>query len=185
MFRKSILMAVICMFMAASIIAQTEKPLPAEKIMAASYAKAKETGKNVFLIFHATWCGWCTRLDKVMQSEELKKIFEDNFIITHLDVGENDIDKIEKIENPGGNALMKELGGEKSGLPFYSFLDKEGKTLANSNVMEKDGNIGYPGILEEINAFMKIVKIGAPKMSDDQFNTILAYLKKNAPKPIQ
>lgn len=43
-----------------------------------------------------------------MQSDELKKIFEDNYIITHLDVQERG-DKIKELENPGGNEVMKNL----------------------------------------------------------------------------
>lgn len=178
---KSILIVILCVFIAGSVIAQTEKPQPTIKIMAESLVKAKETGKNVFLIFHATWCSWCKRLDKVMSMEEVKTIFEENFVLTHLDVKESG-EKIEQFENPGGNEFMKELGGEKSGIPFYAFIDKDGKMLANSNVMEKDGNIGYPGSEDEIAAFMKIIKIGAPKMTDEHFNAIKDHFKKNAPK---
>ena len=179
MLRKSIFMAVICVFMAVSIIAQTEKPRSATIVMAESFTKAKETGKNVFLIFHATWCSWCKKLDKVMQSDELKKIFEDNFIVTHLDVRESGEDKIAEFENPGGKELMKTLGAtEKGGIPFYAFLDKKGKMLANSNVMPKDQNIGYPGSPEELDAFAKIIKIGAPKMPESQLATIVDFFKK-------
>jgi thioredoxin-related protein len=183
MLKKSILMTAICLLMAGSILAQIEKPLPADNIMTESYAKAKVTGKNVFLLFHATWCSWCKRLDKVMQSEELKSIFENNFVITHLDVDERDVEAIAKFENPGGKELKTKLGAKpKDGIPFYAFLNKDGKILANSKVMPKDGNIGYPGSEEEIALFMKIIKIGAPKMTDDHFNTIAKYLKENAPK---
>ena len=68
--------------------AQTEAPKHADEIMKAAYKEAKAADKNIFLIFHATWCGWCKRLEKAMQSNELKKIFEDNFVIVHLDVDE-------------------------------------------------------------------------------------------------
>lgn len=184
MIRKSIFTAVICLFMAASIIAQTEKPLQAELVIAKAYDTANQSGKNVFLLFHATWCSWCKRLDKVMQSNEMKEIFERNFVVTHLDVMESGAE-IEKSENPGGKAVMNVLGGAKSGIPFYAFLTPEGKNLANSNAMEKNGNIGYPGTLEEIQAFMKLLKTGAPNMSENDYNAIFIYLKKNAPKPIE
>jgi len=163
------------------ISAQETKPLAADEIMKAAYAKAGETNKNVFLIFHASWCSWCKRLDKAMNSDELKKLFEENYVITHLDVLERN-EKIELLENPGGKELMAKLGGEKSGLPFYAFLDDKGKMIANSNVMDKESNIGYPGSEEEIAAFGKLLKLSS-KLSDDQLSKITEYLKANAPIP--
>lgn len=117
-----------------------------------------------------------------MNSDELKKIFEDNYIVTHLDVLERN-EKIALFENPGGKEFMAKLGGEKSGLPFYAFLDSEGKMISNSNVMDKESNIGYPGSAEEIEAFGKLLKSSANKLSEEQFATIIEYLKANAPKP--
>ncbi len=184
MAKKALLMGMIFFFIASIIPAQDAKPLPADQIMKEAYAKAKAGDKNVFLIFHATWCSWCKRLDKAMQSDELKRIFEKNFEITHLDVMERG-EKIAQFENAGGKELMDKLGGAKSGIPFYAFLTPEGEMLANSNVMPKDQNIGYPGVMEEIDAFMKIVTTGAPKMTEAEKKTIISYLKKNAPKPIE
>lgn len=184
MAKKALLMGIIFLFIASIIPAQDAKPLPADQVMKEAYAKAKADGKNVFLLFHATWCSWCKRLDKAMESEELKGIFEKNFVITHLDVMEQG-EKIAQYENAGGKELMDKLGGAKAGIPFYAFLTPEGKMLANSNAMPKEQNIGYPGVMEEIDAFMKIVKIGAPKMTEAEQKTIITYLKKNAPKPIE
>jgi hypothetical protein len=117
-----------------------------------------------------------------MQSDELKKIFEDNYIITHLDVLESK-DKIETLENPGGKEILAKLGGEKSGLPFYAFLDAAGNKVADSNVMPtKNPNIGYPGSAEEIEAFGKLLKASAKKLNEEDFNTVINYLKTNAPK---
>jgi hypothetical protein len=79
---------------------------------------------------------------------------------------------------------MKNLGVEKSGLPFYKFLDAAGKKLADSNVMPENQNIGYPGSAEEIEAFGKLLKVSAKNLSDEKFTTIIDYLKKNAPAPV-
>ncbi len=155
MFRKLILAKHNFSFL--QVTAQTEKPQQADTILNAAYKESKSSDKKVFLIFHASWCNWCKRLDKAMQSEELKKIFEDNFVITHLDVLEVG-EKIAALENPGGKEIMAKLGGEKSGLPFYAFLDATGKKLGDSNVMLKNMNIDYPGSAEEIEVFGKILK---------------------------
>ena len=183
MFKKLTLTLFLTLFTVTLLLGQDTKPQTADSILKSSYKEAKASDKNVFLIFHASWCGWCKRLEKVMQSDELKKIFEDNYIITHLDVLENG-EKIEALENPGGREIMKNLGGEKSGLPFYVFLDAAGKKLADSNMMStQNPNIGYPGSDEEIAAFGKILKVSAKHLSNENYSAIIDYLKKNAPKP--
>ncbi len=181
MFRKVIVASAIFFFSLSLASAQEAKLLHADKILTAAYKEAKSSDKNVFLIFHASWCSWCRKLEKAMQSDELKKIFEDNFVITHLDVLERG-DKIAALENPGGKEIMEKLGGEKSGLPFYVWLNTKGEKLANSNVMPGDSNIGYPGSPEEIEAFGKLLKSSSKHMTDKQLETVLDYLKRNAPK---
>lgn len=181
MSRKLIMASVLYFFSVCLISAQETKPLHADKILSTAYNEAKIFDKNVFLIFHASWCSWCRRLEKALQSDELKKIFEDNFVITHLDVLERE-DKIESLENPGGKEFMVKLGGQKSGLPFYAFLDAEGNKICDSNVMAKNSNIGYPGSAEEIEAFGKMLKASSTKLDDKQLETILEYFRKNAPR---
>lgn len=162
--------------------AQDLTPKAADEIMKSAFSQSKVENKNVFLIFHASWCSWCKRLDKAMNSDELKKIFEDNFVVAHLDVLERG-EKIAQLENPGGKEFMVKLGGEKSGLPFYAFLNSEGKLIVNSNVMDKESNIGYPGSEEEIAAFANLLKKSSEKLSEEQLGKIVDYLKANAPKP--
>jgi thioredoxin-related protein len=41
----------------------------ASDILDKAYVKAKEENKNVFVIFHASWCGWCKRMDKNMNDD--------------------------------------------------------------------------------------------------------------------
>ncbi len=100
--------------------------------------------------------------------------------MVNLDVMENG-PKVATDENPGGVAIMKTLGGEKSGLPFYAILDAKGKKLADSNVMPKNQNIGYPGSSEEIEAFGKILEKTAPKWKEADRLKLIDYLKQNAP----
>jgi hypothetical protein len=114
-----------------------------------------------------------------MDRPEFQKLFADNYVVVTLDVMEHDDKKV--LENAGGDKVMSELGGEKSGLPFYAFVDAKGKKLADSNVMPKNMNIGYPGSPEEITAFEKLLKDTAPRLSDKQRGTLIDYLRKNAP----
>ena len=163
-------------------------PKPATVLLEAAYKKAKKEKKTVLAMFHATWCGWCHKLEAVMAKPDFKKQFEKNYVIVNVDVLENG-DKIAQFENPGGRDRMAELGGEKSGLPFYAFLNDKGEKLADSNVMPnaktpevKDQNIGYPGAPEEIEAFMALIKRTAPKWAEADQDKLHAYLKENAPK---
>ena len=83
-------------------------------------------------------------------------------------------------ENPGAEAVMNEMGGANSGLPFFFFLDKAGKKIANSNVMPDGGNIGHPATAEEIKAFAGLLERTAPRMSGAQRGLIVDHLTKLA-----
>lgn len=164
-----------------SICGQALKPEPAQKILDEALKNAGSSNKSVFLIFHASWCSWCKRLETAMTSKDLSKIFEDHFVITHLDVMERK-EKIEILENPGGIEIMKKLGGENSGLPFYTFLDAKGIKIVDSNVMEKNQNIGYPGAKDEIEAFVGLLKKSSSNITEKELAAVTEYLTKNAPK---
>ena len=179
---RKIFVLVLLLIMSLPSFAQNSKPEPADKILKTDIAEAKSANKNVFVIFHASWCGWCKRLEKAITSDELKNIFNNNFVITHIDVQERG-EKIEQLENPGGRDIMANFGGEKSGLPFYVFLDTRGNKITDSNVIPKNSNIGYPAAPEEIEAFVGIVKKSAKHLTEIDIAAITKYFKDNAPKP--
>jgi len=53
--------------------------------------------------------------------------------------------KIQTHENPGGQNIMSEFGGNNAGLPFVVFLNGKGTMIANSNVMPKKTEHWIPG----------------------------------------
>jgi thioredoxin-related protein len=180
--RKTIsLLSVFLLLAAFPTLGQTDKPDAAQNILKAAVAEARSSKKNVFIIFHATWCKWCKRLETVLESPEIEPIINKNYIIVRLDVKERE-DKIQTHENPGGKEMLANFGGTESGLPFMVFLNKKGKMIANSNVMPKNENIGYPGAKEEIAAFIKLLKQTAPRMTDKERSKISKYLEMNTPK---
>ena len=161
--------------------ARAGKPAPAKDVLAAAVGTAASSDRTVMLIFHASWCGWCHKLDTTMADAAFAKVIGDNYVVTHLDVMEAK-NKIDSLENPGGNEMMKTLGGEGSGIPFMVFFDAKGKKIADSNVMPKNQNVGYPGSADEIVAFEKLLRKTSKHITDEQIAVVDKVLKARAPK---
>jgi thioredoxin 1 len=49
---------------------------------------SKEKDKEIFLYFGAKWCGYCTKMDKVLKDKEVVRRMED-LVILKLDLDEN------------------------------------------------------------------------------------------------
>src|SRR3989441_4526334 len=103
---------------------------PAQTLLSEAANTARAENKNVLVIFGASWCGWCRKLDRLLAAPEGSAI-ANHFVVVELTVQESRDKKA--LENPGGVLVMAQLGGANAGLPFYAFLDAAGKKLANSN----------------------------------------------------
>lgn len=119
----------------------------ATEILTKAQNQAKVENKNVFLIFHASWCGWCKKMEKNMDDPLVKSYFDANYVKTFMTVQERAEKK--SLETPGGDAVNEKLGGKDQGLPFWVILDSEGKVLEDSRVNGE--NIGGPASEEEVN----------------------------------
>lgn len=135
----------------------------AETILKDAAVKAKAENKKIIVLFHASWCGWCKKMDISMNDPVCKKYFDDNFITVHLTVDESEGKK--HLETPGADFIKKKYKGETAGLPFWLILDSDQKLLADS-YMRKPGvskdeageNIGCPASDEEVAAFIAILQ---------------------------
>jgi hypothetical protein len=154
---------------------------PAGKIMANAYRQATKEGKNIFLLFHASWCTWCHKMDDAMNDKKCKAFFQSNYVIVHLTVGETDPKK----NTPGADAYLNRFHGDSAGLPFWVVTNNRGVWLGDS-YMRKEGqskdsvgiNIGCPAEANEVDAFCKVLKASS-KMTDKQLSIIATRFKKN------
>jgi thioredoxin-related protein len=127
----------------------------ADEVLKTAYQQAAKENKNVFLIFHASWCGWCRKMDSSMQDPSVVNYFNSNYVIAHLTVYERGDKKF--LENKGAEEFLAAHGGAGKGIPFWMVLDKDGKTLADSQI--KPGvNCGCPAKKEEVRYLVEVLE---------------------------
>ncbi|RYY24086.1 MAG: thioredoxin family protein [Chitinophagaceae bacterium] len=167
---------IIAMIMALFFVAFTgvgQVPENADKIISDARLVATKENKNIFVIFHASWCGWCHKMDTAMNDPQVKRYFDDNYVIRHLVVLESKNKK--NLENPGALELMKMHSEESSGIPFWIVLDQQGKKIFDSREKRPDGtigdNVGCPASESEVNHFISVLK-GSSKINESGLQAI-------------
>ena len=178
--RAKLILVWLVLLGAATAVAQ--QPPTAEQVLEPAKAQAAHQHKNILLMFEASWCVYCRRLEKFADAPEIRPILERNFVTAHLTVFEVK-DKAVR-NNPGGDRLMTTMGGEAGGLPFFAFLNPEGQLIVNSNRTGPDGqggNIGYPVQPAEIDWFMVMLRKSAPALTEKEARVIEGWLRKGVP----
>ena len=164
-----------------SVATTQAQPPPASEIINAAKKEAVASGKNVFIIFHASWCGWCHKMDTAMNEPAMKPLFKNNYVIKHLTVLENGDKKA--LENPGADAMLEKYHGKEGGIPFWLVFDKNGNLMADSREVKADGtvggNVGCPATEEEVNYFGNVLK-KTSRLSDLQIAAIKERFRKNS-----
>lgn len=152
----------------------TPAPAPAREVVEGLLARAKASGRSPLVLFHASWCGWCRKLERTLARPEVKPILEKHFETAWLQVQERAGKK--SLENPGGNELLASWGAAEAGLPFYAVLDGKGAVVASALMRGPDGKVtgasGFPGTAEEIDHFLAMVGKGAPRISRSELDTL-------------
>lgn len=166
-------------------LAQLAVDKPADIILKDALTKAKKEDKNVFLLFHASWCGWCHLLDSVMNDPACKKLFDDNYVIEHVTIMQ-----LNRAKTPGGMQLYVKYGGlsgsplrpdsSKSavdlerlakkyelpvemvtgapiGIPYYVIIGADGELLA-AGKLSNSNTVGYPGLPERWSIFENMLQ---------------------------
>jgi thioredoxin-related protein len=147
-----------------TLFAQTED---AAAILAEARTAAAKENKNVFIIFHASWCGWCHKMDTAMNDPAVKRYFDDNYVVRHLVVMESKDKK--NLENPGALSMLKKYSDESSGIPFWVVYDSSGRKLFDSRPDLLNGkrgdNVGCPASEKEVDHFIQVLK-GSSKIDE-------------------
>jgi len=149
---------------------------PAKALVAAAVDRARAEGKAVLIEFGASWCVWCRSFDAFVHAPETRAIVAANYVVVNLTVQERDDKKA--LENPGGDELMADWGGAKSGLPFYVFLNGAGRKVADSNAMPNGTNVGFPGNANELQVFMRLIDTTAPRLAAPDRGKLAGYLNR-------
>ena len=151
--------------------APTPTPSSTDDVLKSAFKEAAKDKKNVFVLFHASWCGWCHKMDTSMNDTRVRKFFTDNYVIRHIVVYESKNKK--ELENPGAEELLKKYHGNDQGIPYWFVFDKDGNLLADSKIRkEGDGpeageNSGCPATKEEVAYFINVLKKTSPLKDGD------------------
>lgn len=145
--------------LAALVLASARPAAPAQSVVATAQARAAREGKNVLILFEASWCRWCRKFDVLLADPALRAAWERSYAVAKINVRERG--EFKRLENPGWEPLMKRLRGrDEMDVPYMAVLDPRGKKLADS-LRIGDGpipsNAGYPALPEEVSAFVATV----------------------------
>jgi thiol-disulfide isomerase/thioredoxin len=161
-----------------------ETPEPAAKVLEKAYRQAAREKKNIFVIFHASWCGWCKKMEASINDQSCSAFFQKSYVFVHLTVLENG--DLKKTENPGADSLFVKYAGKDAGIPFFLIYDKKGTLLADSQIrkegdgLDKPGaNMGCPAAENEVAAFVGILK-KTSKITDAEAAAVTERFKKNS-----
>ena len=163
MLQRTLLILVSALFFSTISKAQTTQAVSADEIVMNACKQAAKENKKVLVMFHASWCVWCHKMDSSMNDASCKKFFDNNFVIAHLVIMES-ADK-KNLENPAAMETLTSYHGDGKGIPFWVIIDKDGNLLADSQIRPdgadlktKGENMGCPATEDEVKAFITVLK---------------------------
>ena len=83
--------------------------------------------------------------------------------------------KLEADRMIGGKEILKRYQVSEGGIPWFVFLDGEGKAVVTSDGPK--GNVGFPAAPHEIAHFRAMLERSKRKLSDADINALVASLE--------
>lgn len=171
--KKSFVILSLCF--AYAVLVNAQQAPSADAVLTEARSKAANENKNVIVIFHASWCGWCRKMDASLNDPSVKNFFEKNYVIAYLTIQE--LEDKKHLENSGAEKLNKKWGGENQGIPFWVIMDKDGSILADSQV-QPGKNVGCPATNEEVAHFINVLK-KTSSITDEEVTAVEARFRRN------
>jgi len=180
--KTKIFLTTVLLLMSLVLFSQVQ-PESADVLLKKAYEQAAKEKKNVFVIYHASWCGWCKKLDASINDPLCSDFFNKSYVFVHLTVLESKDKK--NLENPGATEMFNKYSGGKSGIPFFLIFNKKGVLIADAFIrpegagLDKPGtNIGCPAAPEEVAAFVEMLK-KTSKISESEIKAVTERFSKN------
>jgi thiol:disulfide interchange protein len=137
----------------------------AQAVYDAALARAKQDDRRVLLHFGAPWCGWCRKLEAWLARPEIATALAKDFVEVKIDT-----DRM-----AGGQAMLDRVRhGDKGGIPWYLFLDADGKVLATCDGPQ--GNIGFPAAPAELAHFRGMLEASCVHLTRDDIAALVSSL---------
>ncbi len=96
-------------------------PAEAHTELDAAFSRAAKEHKRVLVVFGANWCYDCHVLDSTFRSAEFKTLVESNYIVVHVNIGD---------EGKDNNDIAAEYGIPLDrGVPNIAVVDPEGRQV--------------------------------------------------------
>ena len=97
-------------------------PSSAESDISAALKLAASSHKRVLVDFGANWCGDCRVLDENLHKPENASLLSSDFVLVHVNVGEQGIDRNADLAQRYGIPLSK-------GVPALAVLESDGQVV--------------------------------------------------------
>ncbi len=136
--------------------------------------RAKIEHKQVFINFLSTSCENSQHMEKQIEDDTLKPLFDYDYIMVNIEVPEDKTSEFVTCENPVKSFGSKEC--EAVSFPFWYIVSDEGYLVETS--FRNNGNIGYPITKEDVNEFVDVIR-NTSQLTEEELGIILASFHEN------